>query len=218
MGVVLPSPAIDGTPEAPRLPFRTFKPAGVSSGMWHWRASCARPVGTSDRELHWWHRRVESDVAEFVDHVPPQWRNIGRYRHYRVPIPVTVAGEVEWHAWADPDLLSPLLDRMWSIGKKWASGEGAVIDWQVDLAEPDQPDLWGLWWPGTLTPARPMAAHRDAPDDLACLAGVRAPYWHPDRQRRCWAPHVTLHDVAEWLDPARRAAADQTPRTEEVKS
>lgn len=174
---------------------------------WHWRASCCRPVGTTDSELHWWHSRLPDHVAEYVTHVPPQWRNIGRYRAYRVPVPVTVAGEVEWHAWADPALLGPLLQRMWGIGKKWATGEGAVLDWQIDAVTPDRPDLWGLWWPDTLLPARPLAAHPDAPDSLCETAGVRPPYWHPDRQRRCYATHVTLEEVTPWLSPSLRAAA-----------
>lgn len=180
----------------PRLPLRTRK----TGHRWVWRASCCRPVGASVEDLHWWHKRGPDRGAASAVTDGRQARNVGSVgpmRAYRAPLPVTAAAAVEWHAWADPDLLRPMLDDVWSIGRKRSQGEGAVLAWTVDTATPDDPELWGLWWPDTATAARPMFAPQSAPDGLCTVAGVRPPYWHPDRQHRVWAPHVTVDEVRE---------------------
>lgn len=168
---------------------------------WVWRASCARPVGPADRELHWEHRRFDHVNAERTADVPfglREWQ--GAYRDYRIPRPVTVTADVEWHAFGDPDQTRRLLAGCWAIGKKAAHGEGAVIDWDVQHVDVDDDTetLWGLWWPDTRTPARPLPAPDQAPAEWTCTAGIRPPYWHPERQRSCWHPEARYDDIMEW--------------------
>lgn len=180
----------------PRLPLRTRK----SGHRWTWRASAARPVGTSADDLHWWHKRPP-DRAALVDisdgRAARNVGQVGRMRAYRAPLPVTVAAALEWHAWADPRAVETMLQRVWSVGAKRGQGEGAVLEWHVEDVTPDDPESWGLWWPDTGRAARPMYAAAAAPPDMTVTASIRPPYWHPARQVTVWAPHVTIDDARQ---------------------
>lgn len=157
---------------------------------WHWCASTARPVGTSESDLHWFHSRFRTAKAEEVvgDGMPRMVRpNQGRYRSFRMPLVVTSCRGLEWHAVGDRQLVEELLTGIVAVGKKRSQGEGLVVSWRVEEALGTHPGWGHLWEDGS--PARPIPASCPLhPGGDSVTSGIRPPYWHPSTQRSVAAP------------------------------
>lgn len=177
--------------------------------QWVWAASCAMWDG-DERELRYWHSRFGHQRAEEVTRelLPPMvYEAHGRYRAYRMPLPVTVAGELRWRAVGHRDRLLAACELVDQIGKKRSQGEGRVIAW--DVRDEGPPDLrWPLWTEAGFiarpVPAR-MASWLGLEDPPVSSGAIRAPYWRPaqgmdgDAKARQWRDVIapgTLRPVA----------------------
>lgn len=177
--------------------------AGLNN-RWVYAATCARPVGVVDEEVHWWHSRLDLDEAARMCGPLPVVREMGRWRSWRMPLPVVVCAELQWHAAGDPAEVRRLLDQLVQIGKARGQGEGRVLRWTVDDHGPADPDADELRWTAEGTVARPFplraARWLGVPDDVDVVAGVyRPPYWRglhdPDGSGR----HAWQDVIAPWV-------------------
>jgi CRISPR type IV-associated protein Csf3 len=166
---------------------------------WHWLASCAQPVGPAFQEVHAWTKRLGHRQAELAtDRLPRSLpSHHGRYRDHRRPLVITVTRSLSWRAVGDPDAAATLLAPVASVGAHRNSGEGAVLTWTVTPAPDGDPDQFGhLGSDGRL--ARPCpaacAARLGIPAPVVATAGIRPPYWHPQRQRQLAIPTATDED------------------------
>lgn len=159
--------------------------------QWSWMASGARPRGSTDRELHWWHSRFDHAPAErAVNGLPPIVRtNQGRYRSYRTPLVVTVTSVLEWRAAGDAERVRDLLADVICVGKKRSQGEGLVLEWTVtDVGPPS--DEWALWDVAGYI-SRPISirgAPLLAPAADTVMAALRPPYFQGRQLRPAIAP------------------------------
>ena len=150
-------------------------------GEWFWAASCAQYKQLAE-SLAYSHRRFDdTEAAARVDFAGRRGKvhtQSGYYKNQRLPLVYIVTPRLVWYAVGDQGEVESLLAMIPGIGKKTATGYGAVAEWMV---EP---------WPLDLSCVdelgRPMRALPGAngPD----YGGIRPPYWHPSNQARCWRP------------------------------
>lgn len=187
------------------LPLSILRPVNVGdrgnriSHRWSWAATCATFDAPAGEEIRWRHHRT--DWADAIDRgisVPPVIREVGRYRTWRLPSHITLAGELRWRACGDPARISDLLADIRSVGRHRARGEGLVVRWEVhDLGRAvDNP--WRVVWHDTGRIARPLSARWAATLAVGAPETVdgcyRPPYWRaPQHQSgsaltRTWRP------------------------------
>lgn len=166
-----------------RLPFcRVTEGTGK---QWWWAASGAEPIGIAERDVHWVHKRVKHAAADQCTgaHLPPTiYDSMSRWRAYRLPVVATACAALGWWAVGHPDEIAAAVDRVCSVGGKWATGEGRVVTWEV--TDCGHADLARVVWSddGTISrpvPARCAATVGAAPDCDTVQAAVRPPYWRP---------------------------------------
>lgn len=155
---------------------------------WHWAATFAWPgSGLPEPQVHHWTSRVDDrHLHQVATHVPSAVDpSKGRYRNRYMPLIRTVTTRLTWRGVGDVDLIRDLLAPVVSIGKKRRSGQGHVVRWRV---EPDaELDPWAAshlhpdHTLGRTAPAACLAAH-DVDDGGTGTAGLRPPYFHPQRQ------------------------------------
>lgn len=155
---------------------------------WHWAATCGWPDRHTDTsEIHYWgtrldHRHTEQHATALPQHLHD---NRDRWKAFWMPLPVTVARTLTWHAIGDPEAIRALLEPLQAIGKKRSQGEGRVLAWTITPA----PDL-DEFTAGHLSPTGTLAR----PTPTACLrgrtiddggpgyAGIRPPTMHHSRK------------------------------------
>jgi hypothetical protein len=175
----------DAQTRRPRLPLATYgwhRPK--LAAQWVWLASCAT-WSTTEADLRYWHARFGHADAERVcgPLLPAMvYETHGRYRSYRVPLAVTLAGVLTWRVCGDAQLLLELCRRVDQLGKKHSQGEGRVLGWHVTDDGPPDP-AWALWGADGRI-ARPVPARAatllGVPDAATVsIDAVRPPYWRP---------------------------------------
>lgn len=155
---------------------------------WFWACDFAH-VEQLKEEIAYWNRRVDAAEAEkYVDFQGRRGKlntSSGRYKAYRMPLPVSIVPEITWTAEGDAAEVRRLLRRITHIGKKRSQGYGLVAEWVVE----EVPGEWGPWMDGRLR--RPVPASMEVPPDIPAyktVLSIRPPYWHPSRKRVCVMP------------------------------
>lgn len=166
---------------------------------WHWAATCGAPTDPDVRpDIHTWtsrvdHRHLEHTTTSLPRTIPERQ---GRYKATRMPLLVTPARSITWHAVGEPDRIADILDGITAIGKKRSQGEGHVLRWEVLVVDVD-PFMAGHCWPdGTLGRPTPPGCLRGHPE-LATRqgrAGIRPPYMHPSRRGDAFLPDTWRDD------------------------
>lgn len=169
----------------------------IDPQRWHWAATCGWPNQVTDRpEIHWWHtdlddRHTENTATQLPQHL--SHRN-GRWKAYRMPLPITVTQRLTWHAVGDPEAVEALLQPIVAIGKKRSQGEGRVSRWIVEETDRDPWEAAHLSPTGALARPTPAAClnQRTVTDGGDGYAGIRPPHMHPSRRTdvRLPAPHA----------------------------
>lgn len=168
----------------------------IPGRWWHWAATCGwpTPVPTDPEIRHWGtrldHRHTEHTATALPQRLPD---NQGRWKAFWMPLPVTVAAHLTWHAVGDLAAVTDLLQGIGSIGKKRSQGEGRVLHWDVQPAS----DM-DLFTAGHLSPtgalARPCppacVCGRDIPDGGPGYAAIRPPHMHSSRRTDVRLPHT----------------------------
>lgn len=189
---------LDGGASAPVLAEIDLPLARCAADPWHWMCTTAYPLDwdrsplAPEPDVHHIRYSHQREIAEQTSVRLPQHVPIsaGRYRSRRVPVVVFPAPYIQFRAVGDPTAIQGLLDGCHSIGSHRRSGEGAVLGWDLDAAPGADEDLWGhAHGDGTL--GRPVPAECAERLDLTAesgRAGIRPPYWHPDRQHTLLLP------------------------------
>lgn len=160
---------------------------------WHWAATCAYTATAGAPSVHYWTGRIDHRSLEQVAAAMPATlsERQGRYRARRMPLLVTDAAALTWHAVGDPERIEQLVAGITAVGKKRSQGEGHVLNWTVtpapDLDEFTAAHLYPDGRLGRPTPAACLAGH-DVDDGGVGTAGLRAPYMHPARQETLHLP------------------------------
>ena len=193
------------TPATVELPLARCQNAADDD--WHWLATTGYPLGwdgelvAGDPDVHYLHTRLREHVAEQTVLKMPTTidASSGRFRNYRLPVPVTVAYAVAWRAVGDPDKLRELTSAITSIGGRRNSGEGAVLSWDVTVDEAGDWNQFGHLHPdGTLGRPTPTSCASKLPDTTfnparTGMAGIRPPYFHAATQRHVLLPEPFHH-------------------------
>lgn len=167
--------------------------------LWHWMATTAWPDTTATSEVHTWTARVDHRDLEHVATTLPKVISTrqGRYRSKHMPLLVTCTPRLVWRCVGDPDQIADLLTDITTIGKHRTTGEGHILQWQIQPLPTTTPDDAGHLHPDhTLGRTCPPTCHQHLldtghlhhPADTLGLAGLRPPYMHPARQHRLWLP------------------------------
>ncbi|HQZ85624.1 MAG TPA: hypothetical protein PLB21_08380 [Actinomycetota bacterium] len=165
---------------------------------WHWAATCGWPDPVpQDPEIRYWGTRLDHRHAEHTTTGLPQHihDSKGRWKAYWMPLPVTVALSLTWHAIGDPEAVARLLEPITAIGKKRSQGEGRISSWRVDVVDTLDPFTAAHLSPtGALArpcPAACLTGHPDIIDAGPGYAAVRPPHMHHSRRTdvRLPAPH-----------------------------
>jgi hypothetical protein len=200
-GVPLPGSLLDGglaceQPTDVPLPL-TACPG--DDGTWHWMATTAEPIDHDGRplppdpDIHHLtgrlnHRRAEAVAARLPQHLPP---GSGRYRTRLLPVVTFPAAALRWRGVGDPNAVADLLTPLTGVGARRGTGEGAVLRWEIRPEPGADHDRHGhLHAGGDLgRPVPPACARRLAAPGVGIgTAGLRPPYWHPDRQHALALP------------------------------
>lgn len=148
---------------------------------WVWAATCAQfPDGTPE-DVRWYHKRFRDQVAGRVVGKVPTSTASGRFKDWRLPLVVTLAGELTWWAVGDPERVRDLLADVTQVGKKRSQGEGVVVGWDViDAGPPEwEPIVWHDGRVARPIPAR-AAASLGVPGAATVVEQYRPPYfWVP---------------------------------------
>lgn len=166
------------------LPLVKLRPKGVSTSQWVWAATCAVPDG-DEIDVRWFHKRGFKQLAAEprVDRIPAN-PDVGTFKAWRIPAPVTVCSTVTWWALGDPDGIQAVLSRVEAVGKHARQGEGAVLEWRVEDVGPGDWDVV-RWLPDGRV-ARPFPPRYAAwlgveQPELTVVDSFRPPYWRPPR-------------------------------------
>lgn len=154
---------------------------------WSWLASCAiLPDPLPDLEPRFHYRVSDTDWASRAAHRPlPQiLPSAGSYRDMMLPAPVLPVTTLTWRAVGDPAAVAALLDPVWAVGKRRATGEGRVLGWQVTPGPAGEDPLRWAYVGQDGQILRPIMAgvaeHLGVDYELGWYAR-RPPSWHPDR-------------------------------------
>lgn len=156
---------------------------------WHWAATCGWPSASPDRpEIRYWHtrtdhRHIERNVAQLPAKLP---EGSGRWKAYRMPLPITVTQSLTWHAIGAIGAVESLLSSIQAIGKKRSQGEGRVARWEVTPADLSDFAAAHLSPTGALARPTPHGCLADYEGPLVDggdgYAGIRPPHMHPSRR------------------------------------
>lgn len=157
---------------------------------WHWAATCGWPNHPSPNpEIRYWQTRLDHRHAEHTTAAPlPQIvsDSQGRWKAYWMPLPITVAHSLTWHAVGDAEAVQRLLEPITAIGKKRSQGEGRVSSWLVERDDTlDGFTASHLSPTGVLarpTPTACLANHPAIVDGGDGYAGIRPPHMHYSRR------------------------------------
>lgn len=157
---------------------------------WHWAATSGWPNhAIDDPEIHYWGTRLDHRHTELTAAGPlPQTLSDsqGRWKAYHMPLPVTVAHSLTWHAVGDAEAIQQLLEPLTSIGKKRSQGEGRISSWHIEPApELDEFAAGHLSPTGALarpTPDACLEQHPNVCDGGAGYAAIRPPHMHHSRR------------------------------------
>ncbi len=113
------------------------------------------------------------------------------FKSYRLPLKVTRPSEVVWFCHGHRQPIHKLLKRVTAIGRKRSVGYGRVSQWLVEEIDEDY-SLFAMEPQGRPVLMRPLPLCSELPGDLLGwrqdFAGIRPPYWHPDRFAECVVP------------------------------
>lgn len=160
-----------------------------SGDDWYWACSFGL-IEAVKEETAYWNRRVDFAEAErYVDFRGRRGKinaSSGRYKAYRMPIPVQLVSEITWTAEGDAEEIRRLLRVVTHIGKKRSQGYGLVGEWIVE----EIPGEWSEWVDGRPTRAIPIDGSSVKPREGVRIGryGIRPIYWHPDTHRLCYLP------------------------------
>lgn len=190
---------------------RTGLHARTFGGPWVWEASCATP-DVAVEDVHWIHKRFRAVTAETVVDKLPANTDVGLTKGWRIPVVVTACRTLTWTAVGDPEEVRDLLADVVAVGKKWGTGEGVVLRWDVtDVGDPDLSWLWHL--DGRIS--RPVVAHHRTLNKLGLAADVdtiphshRPPYWRPNQAHGTDRFTRQYREViAPWVQPPTKDPA-----------
>lgn len=166
-----------------------------------WAATPFRPVGPSERDVAYWHKRAQ--LGEWTATKSGSFgisATKGRWMERRVPLPTIVAEAFAADAIGDPDAILALLEPLTFIGKRRTNGFGEVQSWSIEPL-----DHFALIVDGKTT--RPLPA--DAVELLGdwrpihppSPVGWTPPQWKPSLFRIGWwtgaaCEQVMTHTVA----------------------
>lgn len=148
---------------------------------WFWACSFNTRPSLGEYIKHW-HKRFDLAYERYLAS-PPRRIGVGsgRYRSYRMPLPILLFDCLEWFAVGDRDEVLRLCRLVTHVGKKVSQGFGAVDRWEVV----PWPHDWSLEREGELT--RPLPASLSSePRGRLVYYGIRPPYWDTDNWRLCW--------------------------------
>lgn len=153
---------------------------------WYWACSINQSQPVAEYVVHW-HKRFDD---EHIAYLAPSAKKVetgsGRYRGYRMPMPILLFDYLEWFAVGDAARVRDLCRLLTHVGKKSSQGFGPVAEWEVIPWSED----WSCWRDGQ--PMRPIPVSdlpAGAPAGLAAaVRGIRPPYWHTPAWRRCLLP------------------------------
>lgn len=183
-GRLVVSPLPDTTEEdAEDLPLPLSR--CLARPQWHWLASCViTDDGDDTQQPRTFYRNVNGGwAANAADRPLPYFHpSAGAYRDVMMPSPVVQCSSVRWRAVGDPDVTLALLRTLRFIGRRRATGEGAVLRWTVHAATPvDLGDWAHRDWDSLLRPCPPECADTLQVPYRLGLYATRPPSWHPDR-------------------------------------
>lgn len=167
-------------------------------GEWHWVASTGQLFSKQDElislksipELHPLLRssethRFEKEVQGLPRVLSPK---SGRWRAWKIPVPVVPASYVQWTAIGEKEQLRRILTQHESLGHRRQTGEGRVIRWEIESTS--QESAGHLHLDGSL--GRPLLEecltvyNQDPKTHTQGLIGIRPPYWHMGNQRNAY--------------------------------
>jgi hypothetical protein len=145
--------------------------------------SWAQPDPEAVDAMRW--RRKRARVEEYAIHRVTT--SGGAYKSQNIPVPTMVTSYVDFHAFADRELLAELLPDTGAIGRSRAGGLGAVMGWEL-LPDPEER---ALSWGGRPMRTVPLGAGVGELVEGSYEirpATTRAPYWHRGSLCECIVP------------------------------
>lgn len=151
---------------------------------WHWLASCAIPVDVWEAvvprtfyrvlDSTWLHTAAERPL---MYHHPSK----GPHRDMMLPAPVVMCAALQWRAVGDPDRIHDLVRGITALGRRRATGEGAIRGWEVkDVGDAD-PAWAHVDGEDIIRPCPTQCAESlGVPYRLGHYA-IRPPSWNPNR-------------------------------------
>jgi len=156
----------------------------LDASLWYWATSSAQ-IDVKARDTQHWNKRFDtepalSDHIDFNGKVQRVLIEQGRYKSYRMPLPMLVCDRVIWYAYGDMEAIANLLCGVAGLGKKRSQGVGAVLRMTIEPIEED----YSEWKDGELMRPIPGSLFAGTPLDVQYIA-YRAPQWHPINQSMC---------------------------------
>lgn len=151
---------------------------------WFWACSInqAEPIG---EYVTYWNRRFDDQLEEYIDFRGRRGKisaSMGRYKAYRVPLPVKLYDYLEWYLVGETEAVADLAQGVAAIGKKPAQGYGLVKRWEVVPWAED----WSITGPGgRLMRPVPFA---EGLSGRVVARPLRPPYWDTRKKVLCVCP------------------------------
>lgn len=123
------------------LPFELLWVSDDGLPLWACTPLMANLPGIDGRE--YWHKRYPTDRADFGKRLSANTTS-GRWREYRVPMPVQSVGTLHALAIGNAAEIERLLAYITHIGKKGSAGYGRVAQWSVTESSHTVDDIMRL--------------------------------------------------------------------------
>lgn len=166
----------------PQLPFERRG----ESDRWYWACSFNQTRPLKEYVLYW-NRRFDDEMEKYIDFQGKRGKvdgKAGRYKAYRMPLPVLLFPYLEWFAVGNVEAIRELCQGIVAIGKKGSQGLGMVASWDVIRWQED----WSEVHNGKL-----MRALYGLPAGCSGTVrqyGMRPPYWRRESQAVVYMPEV----------------------------
>lgn len=108
-----------------------------------------------------------------------------------MPVFSEVVNHLSWVVNGDIDALRGMLDSLTGIEKKRSQGYGKVSEWVITPIEASLGREYVWKRPIPIIDGIPFFGYTEQ------WYGYRAPYWHRDRQCRCWCPELNTLRVPQ---------------------
>lgn len=141
--------------------------------IWGWHASALFPEGKTAESLQYWRKRFRQSRVGYCKQSPRL--DAGIYREYNVPMPLLLCHKMVAYAVGHKEAIAHILKKQIRfIGKKKASGKGAVVNIDVGTVDTDNSMIQNGF------------ATRYLPDEKGSISvRPRPPYWNSIGKMSC---------------------------------